>query len=345
MQEINYSALSGIDIYNIIRISIRKIALICNSGFFLFSGYLFFLNVNSWSKEIYLKKLKIRIKTLFMPYISWNIINVLIRPIIIIGGRIIKKDGDWGRVSIFFNELLDKGILNIFLHYNKWGTGTNILCWLRPSMGPFSVPMWFLQTLIVLSLLTPIIYLICKYLKLYGIILLGLLYYTGIWFSIPGLGIGAVFFFTLGAYFGVYKKNLILELRRYKIFWYTISIVTLAPSVYYNGLRTYDYFLPIFILGMVISAVNIVSYLIEKKKLKVNHILAQATFFVYAIHSVLVLSIVGLIFDIIFKPKGAIILTIRYFTVPVVTAYVCVSIYCIMKKIMPKLLKILSGNR
>jgi hypothetical protein len=146
------------------------------------------------------------------------------------------------------------------------GTGTNILGWLRPSMGPFSVPMWFLQTLIVLSLLTPIIYLICKYLKLYGIILLGLLYYTGIWFSIPGLSIGAVFFFTLGAYFGIYKKNLILELQRYKIFCYTISIVTLIPSVYYDGLRTYDYFMPIFILAMVISAVNIASYLIEKNR-------------------------------------------------------------------------------
>jgi hypothetical protein len=270
---------------------------------------------------------------------------VLIRPIIILGGRIIKKDGDWGRFSIFLNELLDKGIWNIFWHYNTWGTGTNILGWLKPNMGPFSVPMWFLQTLIVLSLLTPIIYLICKYLKLYGIILLGLLYYTGIWFSIPGIGIGAFFFFTLGAYFGIYKKNLILALRRYKIFWYTISIVTLMLSVYYDGLKTYDYFMPIFILAMVISAVNIVSYLIEKEKLKVNHILVQATFFVYAIHTVLVLSIVGLVFDIIFKPRGTIILTIRYFTVPVVTAYVCVLIYCIMKKTMPKILKIVSGNR
>jgi hypothetical protein len=57
---------------------------------------------------------------LLIPYVLWNIINVLIRPIIIIGGRIIKNDGDWGRFSILFNELLDKGIWNIFWHYNTW---------------------------------------------------------------------------------------------------------------------------------------------------------------------------------------------------------------------------------
>jgi hypothetical protein len=270
---------------------------------------------------------------------------VLIRPLVILGGRIIKRDGDWGRFSLFFKELLDKGIWNIFWHYNTWGTGTNILGWLRPSMGPFNVPMWFLQTLIVLSLLTPVIYLICKYLKLYGVILLGLLYYTGIWISVPGLSVAAFFFFTLGAYFGIYKQNLVSEFRKAKIIWYIISVVTLIPSVYYNGLRTYDYFQPVFILATVISAVNIVSHLIEKNKLKVNHTLAQATFFVYAIHTVLVLSIVRLIFDAIFKSQGALLLTIKYFTVPAATASVCVLIYCVMKKITPRTLGMLSGNR
>jgi heme/copper-type cytochrome/quinol oxidase subunit 4 len=243
--------------------------------------------------------------------------------------------------------LLEKGIGNIFWHYNTWGTGTNILGWPAPSMGPFSVPMWFLQTLIVLTILTPVIYLICKYLKKYGMILLGLLYYTGIWFSIPGFSISAVFFFSLGAYFGIHKKHLTVELKKYKLFWYLIAFLTLLPSVYYDydGLTTYNYFSPIFILAMVISAINITSFLIEERKMAPNHTLSKATFFIYAIHTVLVLSIIGLIFDIIFKSRDPIILIIRYFTVPIATAYVCVLIYCIMKIIMPKMLNLLSGNR
>jgi fucose 4-O-acetylase-like acetyltransferase len=347
LTEINYSAISGMDIYNVIRIFIREIAGICNSVFFLFSGYLFFSNINMFNKETYTKKLKSRIKTLLVPYILWNIICVIIRFVSIWGGRIIKKDGDWERFTIFFNELLDKGIWDIFWHYNTWGDRTNILGWSMPGMGPFSVPMWFLQTLIILTIMSPIIYLICKYLKIYGIILLGILYYTGIWFSISGFSIGAIFFFTLGAYYGIYKKNLINKMRQYNICWYVISILTLIPSTYYdyNGISTYNYFRPIFIIAMVISSINIASYLIEKKRVKVNKTLSQATFFVYAIHSILILTIVGIVFDKIFGSNSPIILTVRYFSVPIITAYLCVVIYCIMKKIMPKMLSYLSGGR
>jgi hypothetical protein len=347
VREISLSVLSGMDIYNIIRIIVRKIASICNDGFFLFSGFLFFLNIDVWNRAIYFKKLKTRINTLLVPYLLWNIINVIIRPVIIIGGRLIKKDGDWDRISIFFNELLEKGIWNIFWHYNTWGTNTNILGWARPSMGPFSVPMWFLQTLIVLTILTPIIFLICKYLKKQGLVLLGVLYYTGIWFSIPGFGINPIFFFTLGAYFGIYKKNLVFELRKYKLFWYIVSGLTLLPSVYYDydGHTTYNYFTPVFLLSAVISVVNIVSFFIKKGKINPNRPLTKAVFFVYGVHTVLVLNIVGLIFDVIFKLKHPIILTIRYFTVPIATAYICVLIYCILKKTMPKMLGLFSGNR
>jgi len=347
LREIDFSVFSGMDVYNIIRVVVRKIAGICNSCFFLFSGYLFFFKVSIWNKEIYFEKIKTRIKTLLIPYMLWNTIQVMITPVIIIGGRIVKKDGDWNRLPVFFNTLIEKGIWNIFLHYNTWGTGTNILGWPRPSMGPFSVPMWFLQTLIVLTVLTPIIYLICKYLKLYGVILLGLLYYTGIWFSIPGFGIASIFFFTLGAYFSISNKNLIIEFRRYKLFWYIITALTLLPSVYfdYDGITTYNYFSPIFILAMIISTINMVSSLLEKKKIKNNKLFSQATFFIYAIHTVLILSFVGLAFDFVFKNKNPVILTIRYFTVPIAAAFLCLLIYYIMKKTMPKILNLLSGNR
>jgi hypothetical protein len=345
MQAVNYFALSGVDIYNIIRVLVRKIASICNPCFFLFSGFLFFLNINQWNKGVYFKKLKSRIKTLLIPYILWNLINVLIRPLVIVGGRFIKRDGDWGRFSLFFNELFDKGVWSIFWHYNTWGTGTNILGWSRPSMGPFSIPMWFLQTLIVLSLLTPVIYCICKYLKQYGLIILGIAYYTGIWFSIPGFSISPLFFFSIGAYLGIYKKNLIVEFRRYTAFCYIIALITLIVSTYYDGQKIHDYFFPVFIFSGVINAVNIASFLVERKIIKPHPLLTQSTFFIYAIHGVLVLSIVGLLFDCLFKSKELAILILRYFTVPIVTAYVCVLIYCILKKIMPKLLSLLSGNR
>ena len=42
--------------------------------FFLISGYLFFYNLEEWNKNIWIDKLKKRIKTLLVPYILWNLI-------------------------------------------------------------------------------------------------------------------------------------------------------------------------------------------------------------------------------------------------------------------------------
>jgi peptidoglycan/LPS O-acetylase OafA/YrhL len=346
MQQINYSGLTGMDIYNIIRVCGSHVAThICNSCFFMFSGFLFFYNLEKWNKNIYLKKIRRKIRTLLIPYIVWNLINVLIRPIIIIGGRIVKKDGDWGRFSLFFNEIMDKGIWNIFWHFNTWGNRTNILGLATPNFGPYSVPMWFLQSLIVLSISTPILYVICKKLRHYGIILLGILYYTGIWFSIPGFGIGPLFFFSIGAYYSIHKKNMVIELRRYTTVCYIIAIITLILCVYYDGIKMQDYFYPIYVLTGVVSAVNTASYLIERHKLEPNELLVKSTFFIYAMHTVLVLGIAGRIFDNIIRSKEPVILIIRYFSVPVTAIAICVLMYYVMEKTMPRILKILSGNR
>jgi peptidoglycan/LPS O-acetylase OafA/YrhL len=49
MQDINYSALSGMDIYNIIRVMCTNVVThICNYCFFIFSGFLFFYRIDKW---------------------------------------------------------------------------------------------------------------------------------------------------------------------------------------------------------------------------------------------------------------------------------------------------------
>jgi peptidoglycan/LPS O-acetylase OafA/YrhL len=311
----------------------------------MISGFLFFYNIVEWDRKTYLKKIKSRIKTLLIPYILWNIITVFVRFTGIIGKRIIKKSEDWNPLSNFISEIMEKGIWNIFWHYNTWGERTNILGMAMPNFGPYSIPMWFLQTLIILSIVTPVIYIICKKLKHYGVIALGILYYTGIWFLLPGFGIGPLFFFSIGAYYSIHKKNMVIELRRYKVLCYIIAVISLVLCVYYDGVKTQDYIYPIYVLSGVICAVNIASYLVENKKTKKNDLLARVPLFVYAVHTVLILGIVGRIFDYMIRSENVIPLLMRYFTVPLITVTICVLIYCMMEKLMPKTLKILSGNR
>ena len=50
---------------------------ICRSAvpvFFIISGYLFFQNITEFKKEAYSSKVKSRIRTLFIPYLLWNLI-------------------------------------------------------------------------------------------------------------------------------------------------------------------------------------------------------------------------------------------------------------------------------
>ncbi|MDR3284097.1 MAG: acyltransferase [Treponema sp.] len=124
MREINYLSISGMDMYNIIRVwGSHVVTYICNSCFFMFSGYLFFFKITKWNKETYFKKLRSRITALVVPYLLWNIIPILAVVFISITGRIIKQDGDWGRILAFFNTIRERGVWNIFWNYNQWGGG------------------------------------------------------------------------------------------------------------------------------------------------------------------------------------------------------------------------------
>jgi hypothetical protein len=348
LSEIDFSTFSSMDIYNIIRVLVRTIALICNPAFFIFSGF-FFFNSGTLDKRAYVKKLRTRVHTLLIPYVLWNTITFMQYPARALTWTIIRKEGNWDCFAMYFRELLgDRDIWDIFWHWHSLGNSTNVLGWPRPSITPCLGPMWFLQALIVLTVLSPIIYVICKYLKIYGIIILGLLCYTNIWFPIPGSVMPSIFYFSLGAYYGIFRKNLIVEMRRYKVFWYVVSFVTLIPAAYYvhhGGISTRNYFMPLFLFATVVSAINLTSSLIQNNRVKVNKTLAKATFFIYASHEIFVMKKIGGLFDRIFGSSDPMVLTIRYFVVPILTAYACVGIYCMMKRVMPRTLGILAGGR
>ncbi|MDR1895717.1 MAG: acyltransferase [Prevotellaceae bacterium] len=343
MQGIDYSSLSGHDIYTVsVALVSHVLANIAVPCFFMFSGFLFFYKTE-WNKKVYLNKIKSRTKTLIIPYVLWNIIAVFIFATL----KLIKMDGS---IAIYLKDLYDNGLCRIFWNYSVWGEHeTNMLGWLIPHYGPYLVPLWFLRDLIIMVFLSPLVYWFVKYTKYVGIILLGILYYTKIGFIIPGfstsLFLTAAFFFCLGAYFSVHEKNMVVSLRKGKLFWLLLAIVTLVLSTYYDGSEMKKYFSPLYVLSGVITAVNISSFFIERKKIKVSDTLSKASFFIYATHGILILSWTGRLFDKIFQSESVIILLIRYICVPLICVGICLSIYCLMKRFTPKILSLLTGNR
>ncbi|MDR1222617.1 MAG: acyltransferase [Tannerella sp.] len=344
MQGVDYFHFSGMDIYTVAGALIsRVLTYVAVPCFFMFSGFLFFYKVRGWNRNIYRNKIKRRLKTLVLPFLLWNVIAVCVGAAI----QLIKPEGD---ILGYIHELYDKGLWRIFWNCTEWGsTDTNIFGWANPFYGPYLLPLWFLRDLIIAVFLSPLVYYFVKYARMYGVVLLGILYYAQAGIAVAGYNINqlitALFFFSIGGYFGIYGKNMVISLRKGQLYWLLAAVVFLILSTFYDGSDMKKYFLPVYVISGVITTVNITSFLMERGKLKVYNTLSGASFFVYATHTILVLSVSRKLINFILPPDNMIILLIKFLVTPFLCAFLCVGIYLLMKRFVPKLLSVLTGNR
>ncbi|MCL1943606.1 MAG: acyltransferase [Candidatus Azobacteroides sp.] len=346
IQSIDYLNLNLNSWYVIIGTLISKvIGLIAVPCFFMFSGYLFFNNnkMKKWNMTIYFAKVKTRLQTLVVPYILFNLSAIILSAL----PKILKADGS---IYPFLSKLFENWY-RIFWNYTSWSAGNSNMIGLplQPNFGPFVLHLWFLRDLIIMVFISPIVYYMVKHTKIWGLIILGLFYYTKIWVEIPGysarLFLTAFFFFSIGAFFSINRKNIVVSLRKYQIIWLIISLITMILNTYFYGTIHSKFFSPVFILSGVISAVNITSYFMEHGKLQVRETLSKASFFIYCAHGILILGFTYRAFMKILGTNNTLSLLITYFTVPFVCAGIILCIYRLMKRFTPRLLSLFTGNR
>lgn len=103
--------------------------------FFIISGYLFFINIDSFNYKIYIRKLRGRFKTLVVPYLFWNLIFILF---IALGQLLLP--------SLFtgsFKAVKDFSVYEwISMFWSALGSGE-----------PVSFQLWFLRDLIAMVIL------------------------------------------------------------------------------------------------------------------------------------------------------------------------------------------------
>lgn len=107
--------------------------------FFFISGFLYFRNYETFSKEEYLRKTRKRIRSLLVPMLFWNLLYCLL----FIG------------VQIFFPNIVNGGIPKfdaLSVDYWKW------VLWGTKNGGPIDYPLWYIRDLFVVVLTAPIIY-------------------------------------------------------------------------------------------------------------------------------------------------------------------------------------------
>ena len=123
----------------------------CVPLFFFISGFLFFKNVD-FNLDVYKRKILSRCRTLLAPYVIWNLLGFLL--------FLLKHYNSFkdGKLCVTF-----VGFLNGFFMIHPSNTNP-----------PFNFPLWFIRDLIILVVLSPLIFLLIKKMRIMFVIFLGI---------------------------------------------------------------------------------------------------------------------------------------------------------------------------
>ncbi|WP_124066997.1 acyltransferase family protein [Clostridium sp. E02] len=286
-------------------------------GFFLISSYLFF---RGFSLDRTWVKYKSRIKSVVVPYVSWNFLYYFGY---VIGSRLpfLSQVIGKGKVPFTFFESV-----NAILQYR------------------YNYVFWYLNQLILLIILAPLIYLIVKK-KLYGGLFLGGVFatiYMG--FGLSFLNLDALFYYTAGAFAAVHGKHIVEKSFQRK--YLVVGIITLVSALL---IRKVDF--PGDIRGEL--AVSTVCYrllfpaglwlVIPGNYLKKPKDWMKQNFFLYATHFSMV-RFINKAGALLLPPVPAIPF-ILYLTMPVICVCVSYQISRFLRAYIPAVWNYLNGGR
>lgn len=319
---------------------ITHIAVPC---FFLISGYLYFKE-GRINNSFYCEKTKKRFYTLFVPYILWNLIPFLFILFKRIGGALVK--GTWDNVILYLNSteyrhlFWDKEPLNL--------TSQNLLGIPTPLSGPINFPLWYLRDLILLTIFSPLIYLLLKYGRKYIIFILLICYISGIWITNKILPITGVFFFALGAYLSIFKIDFLNWRIMKSVIFKILTVLSLVIAVYYDGMNTYfgTIAYKLFICTGVFMTLHIGNKVVNKG-IQVNKFLTESSFFIYVSHFIFVflINLHLLVIDKFQERSNGFLLIVDYLLYPILITILCIATKYFLQKFIPSVYSLLTGTR
>lgn len=298
--------------------NLARVAVPC---YFLISGYFFFKSSQKWDWNLLQTKLKKKVRTLLIPYVVWN--ALLIFAIVVKSSTF-----DW----LGFGK--DEGFVLL--------KSTSLYDWFWCM--PINFPLWYMRDLLVMVFISPLFYLLFKYTKVYGLLVLVGIYLCVLETNLPGFSTTAVFFFGTGAYLALNKKDMISLFERYRTVMGILAGAVLLVATLNNGTSSHEYIVRIFIIFAVISTVNLFDHLRKFDSLKnVLFAFAPTTFFVYVVHEIYIIAWL----------KGALarvaqegwLKLIGYFLVPWICVGICIGLFYLLRRMVPTLMQLALGGR
>ena len=294
--------------------------------FFAISGYLFFLNIKNGSISEFLTKYKKRSKSLVLPYLIWSIYGIILYLTL----QSIPFSKNYFTNELIANYSFSHLISTIFIN-------------------PIPYQLWFIRDLIILIAISPILYWLVKYLKLYLIILLVITWIYGFNYFI--FSNEALLFFVLGALLSIKNINIQQSYlsHRYLIFliMWAVLLIIKTYLLYIN----FENELLILILHKLSILIGIISiWSLYDNIFKERNIiefkfftLFQYTFFLYAFHEPILTIFKKAFYSILgYSEFSSFII---YVLAPTITIIISLLVGYYLKRIIPKFYYLLTGGR
>lgn len=279
--------------------------------FYIISAYLFYYNIKS-SKDIY-SKIKKRVKTLFVPYILWNVLFVFVFWVIL--------NSPFSKYMNMENDL--DSLYNI----------------MKAILNSEKTPLWFIRNLLFYVMLSPIIYNISRYSFIIILSILG------------GMFASFVFkasYFSPLYWFPIYMLGVLFTKRDFEMFFqksYTSLVVWVFTILFFSFLlylyvvydMTYLYRFVAPICFWVLLDYVLMRIRFDKKKYW------NYSFFIYCVH----FFIINVFQKILYMMLGNSNLSYLciYMVTPIVVIPICIVVAKKCENRIPKVYSILTGGR
>jgi surface polysaccharide O-acyltransferase-like enzyme len=317
---------SNYDVFRKITLLIGEIASVAVPVFYILSGFLFFYKISEFNKKCYFSKLYKRANTLLIPYLFWNLfatfffmLGQICVPEVFSGNRSSIINYSWWEILLLF--------------WNNAGTGF-----------PASSQLWFLRDLMIVVIVSPLIYLFVKYAKVWGVLLLWVLWVFDIEPNITGLNITSFFLFSLGAYFSIHKVNFVnLSTGLFeKGVGYIYLVILILALVLEN--TSYSPYLHKFSISIGIFFVFGVTAWYLSKGGRESSFLSKSSMFIYLLHVTPIIFLKKIVIMIV-QPDTELKAILVYFLCPLIMTVICLCLFWVLRKYLNKFTSIITGGR
>ncbi len=288
--------------------------------FFIVSGYLFFINFKRFDIEKYYSKLGRRIRTLFVPYVLWNIICCAL---LYFKVRFLGQSG----LGVFTPEGVDWP--NFFKGFIYIPEAQNM---------PYAFAFWFIRNLMAFVCLAPLVRVVASRLWIVIALFVFLLIFC--------LSLQNLQWFILGAWFGIkgvdFNKLGFLKPYRYCLLVLTLGLAAIHTLVKMPPHLAYIVYLTVVLLAFVIAVLLGLSFSTNSGD-GMKSMLVQSTFFLFAFHQLFVTKANLLAIKICGESNVGVVFSMLLTFIILLSVSFCV--FLIFRRWTPRLLAILTGGR